>query len=345
MNGRARSFGDERVESCGPLFKNSRVTRFSVLERRFKEARKLAFFRSIRWLERRLSTRKLYWIAWTHTFVRAALKGNPAPKPLPQCLDVTKSVRAITESRMKNDLNEILKYLPERLAEPKWTGRCRIEGLEPVLRARQNGRPVVLAFTHFSAFQLSRLWLRAAGVPAAALIVGNAEGRTQLERLEDRFDPFPELPTSFCQDRLREAIEFLAAGNPLLIAIDNAAGKQMNVPVGNGWSFQMATGAVRLAIRHQAELISCVVIDEGHWWFRVKLGRPVPAEYLAAGVDWTRAGKHLLAEMLPHFRNHPGHCSYQLIEYFQPCPPVPSAATVPDEFSRVHQLESLRPAG
>lgn len=246
---------------------------------------------------------------------------------------------------MKDDLNEILEYLPERLVEPKWTSRCRIEGLEHVLRARQNGRPVVLAFTHFSAYHLSRLWLRAAGVPAAALIVGKAEDRTQLKRLEDRFSPFPEIPTCFYLDQLRKASEFLSAGNLLLIAIDNAAGKQMSVPVGEGWRFQMATGAVRLAIRHQAELISCVVIDEGHWRFRVKLGRPVPAEYLTAGVDWTQAGKHLLDEMLPHFRKHPGHCSYQLIKYFQSCPPVPSAATAPDEFTRVNQFQSLRPAG
>jgi lauroyl/myristoyl acyltransferase len=301
------------------------VARFSDLEKKFKDARKLWFFFSIRWAERRLSVRSLYWLLRLHAFGRAALKGIPAAVPLPACLGAAKSVRAIREWRMNDYLNRMLEHLPERLAEPKWMNRCRIEGLDHVLRARQNGRPVVLAFTHFSAYRLSRFWLRAAGVPAATLIAGRAENRTKWERLEDGCCPFPEIPTTFYLDQLREASEFLAAGNSLLMAIDHAAGKQMNVPAGEGWTFQMATGAVRLAIRHRAELIPCVVIDEGRWRFHIKLGRPVPAEYLAAEADWIQAGKHLLNEMLPHFRNHPRQCSKLLFKYFQPAPPAGSA--------------------
>jgi lauroyl/myristoyl acyltransferase len=299
------------------------------MEKGFKAARKLWFFFSIRWLERRLSVQSLYWILRLHAFVRAALKGIPASMPLPACLGAAKSVRAIREWRMKGYLNRILEYLPERLAETKWMNRCRIEGLEHVLRARQNGHPVVLAFSHFGAYRMSRFWLRAAGVPVATLIIGKAEYRSKLERLEDGFCPFPEIPTVFYLDQLREATEFLAAGNSLLIAIDNEAGKQMNVPVCEGWTFQMATGAVRLAIRHRAELISCAVIDEGRWRFRIELGRPVPVEYLTAEVDWVHAGKHLLDELLPHFRNHPKQCSNQLIKNFQPATPMEN---LPDEF-------------
>jgi lauroyl/myristoyl acyltransferase len=110
-----------------------------------------------------------------HAFVRAALKGIPASMPLPACLGAAKSVRTIREWRMKGYLNDILEYLPERLAETKWINRCRIEGLDHVLRARQNGCPVVLAFSHFGAYRMSRFWLRAAGVPVATLIIGKAE--------------------------------------------------------------------------------------------------------------------------------------------------------------------------
>lgn len=191
-----------------------------------------------------------------------------------------------------------------------------VEGFEHILRARQAGRPVVLAFTHFGAYRLSRFWLRAAGIPGASLHGGKAEIRSKLERLEDRFSPFPGIPTAFYSDQLREVNKFLAAGNALLIAIDDTAGKQMSVPACEGWTFRMATGAVRLAIRHQAELIPCTVIDNGRWHFQIKLGRPVPSEHLAAGVDWTQAGKHLIDEMLPHFRNHPEQCSNHLIKFF-----------------------------
>ncbi len=217
---------------------------------------------------------------------------------------------------MSDYLNETLEYFPDRLAEPKWMNRRGIEGLDHVLQARQNGHPVVLAFSHFSAFRMARFWLRAAGVPVATVLIGKAAYRAKREQMGDRFSPFPEIPTTFYLDQLREANEFLAAGNTLLIAIDNAAGKQMNVPVCAGWTFQMATGAVRLAIRHRAVLIPCAVIDEGRWRFQIKLGRPVPAEYLAAEVDWIHAEKHLLHELLPHFRNHPKQCSNQLIEIF-----------------------------
>ena len=301
------------------------VIGFGDMENWFKDTRRLWSFFTIRWMERRLSVGSLYWILRPHAFVRAVLRGIPAAVPLPACLDAAKSVRAVRQWRMKGYLNRVLEYFPERLAEPKWMSRCRIVGLEHVHSARQNGRPVVLAFSHFGAYRMSRFWLRAAGVPAATLLGGKAEDRAtwkrlEVERLEDRLSPFPEIPTTFHLDQLRETNEFLAAGNALLIAIDNDLGKQMNVPVCEGWTFQMAAGAVRLAIRHRAELIPCVVIDEGRWRFRIELGQPVPAEYLNAEADWVHAGKHLLDEMVPHFQNHPKQCSNLLIKCFQPSP-------------------------
>ena len=223
---------------------------------------------------------------------------------------------------MRGYLNQVLEYLPDRLAEPPWKGRCRMEGLDGVLRARQNGRPVILAFFHFSAYRLARIWLRSAGVPAAALLGGKAESRAKVDRLSDQLSPFPEVPTVFYQDQLREVNAFLAGRNTLLIALDAAAGKQMNVPVCAGWIHHMATGAVRLAIRHRAELIPIAVIDEGRWRYHVILGHPVPAEYLAADGDCVRAGKHLLDELLPHFRNHTELCTDRFARFFQPAPPI-----------------------
>jgi lauroyl/myristoyl acyltransferase len=223
---------------------------------------------------------------------------------------------------MKGYLNQILEYLPERLAEPKWMSGCRIAGLDRLRQARQNGRPVVLAFRHFGPYFLLRPWLRAAGFPVAVLVGGKPEDRSRLRRREDRVSPFPGVPTVFHLDQLRAADKFLAAGNSLLVAIDYVAGKQMDVPAGDGRTFRMATGAMRLAIRHRAELIPCSIIDEGRWRFQIELGRPVPAECLATETDMVPAGKHLLNELLPHFRNHSGQCSNQLIRCSQLSPPV-----------------------
>jgi hypothetical protein len=294
------------------------MIRFGEMENRLKDSRKLIFFQTFRWMERRLPVRSLFWIFGGYACVRSALRRKLDPSPLPACLAAGRPGQVISVSRIQCYLNQMLEYVPERLAEPKWMSRCRIEGLDPVLRARQDKRPVVLAFVHSSAYRLSRFWLRAAGVPAASLIAGKAENRPNLDRLGDGFSPFPEIPNAFYLDQLREANEFLAAGNALLVAIDAGAVKRVDLPVGEGWTFQMAAGAVRLAIRHRAELIPLVLIDEGHWHYHIKLGRPVPPEYLTAEADWTQAGKHLLDEMLPHFRQHPQQFSKLMAVKFQP---------------------------
>jgi hypothetical protein len=75
---------------------------------------------------------------------------------------------------------------------------------------------------------------------------------------------------------------------------------------------------MRLAMRHQADLIPCTVVDEGHWRFSIKFGQPVPRELLAARGDWLPAGKHLIDEMLPVFQARPEQCRPDLIRYLKP---------------------------
>ena len=66
----------------------------------------------------------------------------------------------------------------------------------------------------------------------------------------------------------------LRAGNVIGLMIDTPFGKQMDIPFDYGWTFQMATGAVRMAILHQAELIPCLIVDEGRWHFRMHFAAP-----------------------------------------------------------------------
>jgi len=281
-------------------------------------------------MERSLPPRKLDSLLKPFAAVRAGLntafKSARSGMPLPDGLTSAGTTRTARQQRRNGYLNQYLRYFPERLAEAKWMDGCRITGLERLHAARQNGRPVVLAFCHFGPFFLLRSWLRAAGIPAAILVGGKPEHRSKLTQLFYRFVPFPEVPTVFYLDRLRDATAFLTAGNPLLIAIDDDSGKQMELPFSEGWTFRMATGAVRLAVRHQAELISCTIIDEGCWRFRIELGRPVPREFLTSESDWTCAGEHLLGEMIPHFRAHPEQCARTLIG----CLRKNSAAAAPD---------------
>lgn len=282
-----------------------------------RTARGSFFFSSLRWAERHLPVPTLYSLLKPFAFARAILNTafkNPRPcVPLPDCLEAAWTWRMAAQRRMSSYLNHYLEYFPDRLADPKWQDHCRIVGRDHLLKLRQSGRPAVLAFCHFGPIYFMRPWLRAGGIPSAALLGGKPENRAELIRLTDPLVCFPQIPTTFFLEQLKEAAEFLAAGNLLFVAIDEPAGKQMDVPFCDGWTLQMATGAVRLAIRHQAELIPTAIIDEGPWRFRIEVGRPVPREFLTARSNWNHAGRHLLAEMLPHFKAHPEQCGRNLI--------------------------------
>jgi lauroyl/myristoyl acyltransferase len=305
--------------------------RFAPMKFRFKNTCGLWLFPVIRQAERRLPVQSLYRILKPYALGRAALRGLPAAVPLPAGLGTAKAVPTVRHWRVNPYLNQILEYFPDRLAEPKWAKRCHIAGLDHLRQARQNRRPVVLAFCHFGPFFLLRSWLRAAGFPVAALVGGKGGSRSPLRRQKDRVSIFSEIPTAFHLDQLRAADEFLAAGHLLMVAIDTATGRQISVPAGGGWTFQMATGALRLAIRHRAELIPFSMVDEGRWRFQIELGRPVPAECLVSEDDLVPAGKHLLDELLPRFRNHPELCSNQLIQSFHPPLPDTVMANRPEE--------------
>ena len=281
----------------------------------------LAFF-ILRQAERVLPVEVLYRILQATAFVRAVLRDGfkKAPRPiiLPGCFHPAGTVQPRRLPRMGLYLNRSLQSFPDRLATPKWLKRFRIGGREHLRSAQEKKRPIILAIWHAGPFPLVRYLLRAAGIPAAVLIGGDATEPSLLKRLGDRCSPFAEIPTTFSRQQLREAVEFLGTKNPLVMAVDYLSGRQMRVPVRDGWSFLMATGAIRLAIRHQAELVPCCLIEDGPWRFRIELGRPVPAEHLTDPANLVPAGQHIILEMLNHLQKHPEQCPRHLIDLFQP---------------------------
>jgi hypothetical protein len=300
------------------------------LKIRFKDVAGCSFFYMFRWLERRLSRPAFYSIVKPIFLARATLnsafkKTAFASSRWPRFLRVPDPARAARRERMNDYLNHIVEFFPERLAGEKWMKHCRIEGLGPLQLARQNGRPVILAYCHFGPYFLLRFWLRSAGVPVATLVGWKSGHQARVARLKYRFLPFPETPVLFYQDQLRALTDFIAAGNVVLIPVDSPSGKQITVPFCDGWTFQMATGAVRLAANHQAELIPCSIINEGPWSFCIKLGRPAPREFLATEAGWPRAAKHLLDEMRPAFQAFPEQCRTDLTRCLKPDAPEDQA--------------------
>jgi lauroyl/myristoyl acyltransferase len=271
------------------------------------------FFSALRHGEQQLPRETFYSTLKSFFFLRAsvncAFRKCDYAAPRPEFLRLAHPAQAKRQQRTNDYLNSILNFFPERLAGEKWKGYCRIEGLEHLEAPRREGRSAILVLCHFGPFMLARCLLRSCGIPVAALLGKSTGRRGPLERAQDRLTLFPEVPLRFYGDQLRGADEFLAtAGNLLVMPIDGPTGKQMDVPFCEGWTFRMATGAIRLAIRNNADLIPLCIVDEGEWRFSIKMGEPVPREFLSGKEDWVRAGKHLLDEMLPVFRAHPEQC-------------------------------------
>jgi len=274
-----------------------------------------AAFVFIRQLERLLPPGALRCALSPIIAARVALKRNHASLPLPACLGGG-SFQITKHQQRKYYFNSALEFFSDRLSAPKWRDRLQIDGIEYLASARQQKRPVILAFWHFGPYILLRFWLRAAGFPAANLVEGELQNRPALKQLKDRVTPFPEIPTAFHRvDQLREAIKFVATGNPLLIAVDVLNGKQMSVPVDQHCQFGMANGAIRIAMRSGADLIPCSIVEVGAWRFQIRLGPPVPAPLMSAG-DPVSIGKHLFAAMLPTLRKHPEQCTERLVKQF-----------------------------
>jgi lauroyl/myristoyl acyltransferase len=274
-------------------------------------------FSAVRSLENLLPPQYLYWTLTPFACARAALERSEASLPVPDCLPNTTSVSSPRRERISFHLNRVIKFFPDRVASAKWQKRCRINGLEHVQRAREKGRPVVLVFFHFGLFEIIPFWLRAVGIPVVTLLGERAEERSLIRQMKDQLSPFPDLPTVVHRNKLRDVLSVLSTGNVLYIAADTKDGKQMDLAIDDRWSFQMATGAIRLASRYDAELVPCCMIDEGRWRFRLEIGRPVPREFLVEGSDMIAAGEYLLREALAHMRRHPAQCTSTLVERFR----------------------------
>ncbi|HEU6448004.1 MAG TPA: hypothetical protein VFV23_06170 [Verrucomicrobiae bacterium] len=272
-------------------------------------------------LERVLPVPALHRIAESLLRFRARRHGIPDRAPeivLPPFFDQPNPVRMTTIGLMLHyHLNSQVEFFPDRLANPKWQERCRVIGLEPVRRAIDEKRPVIVAFCHFGAYQLMGYWLRALGLPAATIVAGEVARRSQLNRLKSRWSPFRDMPTVFHQDRLPEMIKFLKSGKLLLVALDAPSGKQLDVPIADGWTFQTATGGLRLAAKNGAKLFFASMIEEGPWRFCLEFGQPVPPELLTNKDDPMPAAKFLLADWLACAKKFPGQMSPKKIRLFK----------------------------
>ena len=204
-----------------------------------------------------------------------------------------------------------LVYLwPDRLCNPRWLSRCRLEGRYDLLKPRDGDRGVVLASVHIGPSEIMPYWLRAHGI-----VTTTVRSRPSLQRLARHqwaLSPPSDVPLFLPVNEMPRVRQLLGPGRRLLVMVDVNRGKQVYVPFENHL-FRMATGAIRLAALAGAELVPCLIRETDSWKFVIHFGNPVPRRYLASSPDLKGAAAHLLEEFLKVIPSYPEHCNHRLL--------------------------------
>ncbi|MGI8890815.1 MAG: hypothetical protein ACR2G0_08550 [Chthoniobacterales bacterium] len=204
-----------------------------------------------------------------------------------------------------------LVYLwPDRLTQPRWLNRCRLEANYDLQNLLKADRPIIFVSLHFGPFRTLPYWLRAHGIPSTTLIGSPVSPQSAWI---DRHSAPADVPVLMSVSEMREIRRSLAGNRRLLILTDVGRGKLVPVPFGNQ-TFWMATGAARLAASSGALLVPCLIVQEkASWNFAIHFGSPVPDEYLLGTPNLEAASIHIFHEMLPVAEKHPEQCRHRML--------------------------------
>lgn len=257
--------------------------------------------RACRILERLAPLPLFRMIALPVALLRAAMERPPRSRPE----DMPTWYSANFRTRIFLQLDRMLLCFPDRLGSARWQRRCAWTGRDRLEQARRENHPVVLAMCHAGPVFLLHHWLRAVGMVCVPLLAGKSADRPLWKRWRDRRALFPEVPAVLYLDQLREVAATFDLGRIPLLAVDFDSGRQVEIEAGPRLRFRMATGALRLAARHGAEVFPCAIRDTGGWRFHIEIGDPVPGELLHADDGQRSAALHLGNELLRMLRPTP----------------------------------------
>jgi lauroyl/myristoyl acyltransferase len=222
--------------------------------------------------------------------------------------------------------SQLLYTWPDRLCSASWLRRCRLEGGSDLIGSREGDRAVVLASLHFGPFETLPYWLRAKGIVTTAVRTSPPDSLKSLTKYQYALSPPADVPVFvFVEDliplpRFSHIRNILGPGRRLLVMVDPARGRQVDVPFEDRL-FRMATGAIRLAQRADAELIPCLIAETATWKFAIHFGAPVPRRYLGNSPDMQAIATHLLREFSKVVSRYPEQCKMRLLSAMSPLPP------------------------
>jgi hypothetical protein len=165
-------------------------------------------------------------------------------------------------------------------------------------------------------------WLRAQGLPAAALRHGSSAERPLYWKYIEQLsapDGRSDWRSAFGRAELRSAYEHLRAGRILAVAMEGRHERNLRLVSGE-FTFEMATGVLRLAAATGAVVMPCLLTAKPRMSFTVHLGNPLPDELVLDSDRHLAACDHLLREFLAVIGSNPGQCHGRLIEHLQPLP-------------------------
>jgi lauroyl/myristoyl acyltransferase len=210
--------------------------------------------------------------------------------------------------------------LYHRLSLPYWQKRFTITGNPPQTLPEWGKRPMVLAFLHTGQFGLIRFWMRAQGVPTAALIAGLPHIAGVISnnlKIGDRRYGLTDVPQTFYASRsLRAAVRFLTPGHVLTIALDGDGSSPHQHTAGE-FPIQVKEGACRIAAITHALVIPTSVKRTAPCCFEIRFGRPVPDE-LMKQKDSSAATQYVISELWKDLENDPEELNWTTLEALAP---------------------------
>ena len=219
--------------------------------------------------------------------------------------------------------SQLLYMWPDRLSSARWLSRCRFEGGDDLIAAKEGDRAVVLASLHFGPFEVLPYWLRAHGIAATSVRTRPPEALQSLTNYQYALSPPADVPVFvFTEDlipmpRFAHLRQILGPGRRLVVMLDPARGLQVDVPFEDRL-FRMATGAIRLAAMADARLVPCLITETATWKFTVHFGTPVPQHYLGRSPDMQAIGSHLLQEFSKVVTKYPEQCQMRCLRAMWP---------------------------
>jgi lauroyl/myristoyl acyltransferase/acyl carrier protein len=221
--------------------------------------------------------------------------------------------------------SQIIYAWPDRLCSASWLRRCSLEGASNLIDSQKGDRPVVLASLHFGPSELLPYWLRAHGIVTTTVRAGPPDSLKSLTDYQHALSPPADVPVFvFVEDliplpRFSRVSKILGPGRRLLVMVDPARGRQIDVPFEDRL-FRMPTGAIRLAQMTDAELIPCLITETATWKFKIHFGTPVPRQYIANSADMQPIATHLLKEFSKVISRYPEQCKMRLLSAMSPLP-------------------------